>query len=123
MKWIRICFMWSVSRMIKLFNLSKDEIFHAQHRQKFCLLIYDIVDNKRRVKLSKLLDGYGVRVQKSCYEMLLDQADFKELIVDIENFYSVEEEDNIIIYRGIQAEVVRFNQEEVILSKERIYYF
>ena len=34
----------------------------------FVLIIYDIVDNKRRLKLAKFLAGYGFRVQKSAFE-------------------------------------------------------
>lgn len=30
----------------------------------FVLVIYDIMDNKRRTKLSKYLQGFGFRVQK-----------------------------------------------------------
>lgn len=31
--------------------------------KQFILIIYDIVDNKRRVKFAKFLEGYGKRVQ------------------------------------------------------------
>ena len=30
--------------------------------RQFILIIYDIVDNKRRTKFAKLLEGYGKRV-------------------------------------------------------------
>ena len=33
--------------------------------KKLVLIIYDIIDNKRRSKMVKLLESYGVRVQKS----------------------------------------------------------
>ena len=32
--------------------------------KEFILIIYDIVENKKRVKFAKLLSGYGIRVQK-----------------------------------------------------------
>ena len=31
--------------------------------KEFILIIYDIVENKKRVKFAKLLSGYGIRVQ------------------------------------------------------------
>lgn len=33
--------------------------------KKYFLLIYDISDDKKRTKFAKMLEGYGVRVQKS----------------------------------------------------------
>ena len=41
----------------------------------FVLIIYDIVDNGRRVKLAKYLQGYGFRVQKSAKEIELESDD------------------------------------------------
>ena len=37
----------------------------------FVLIIYDIVDNKKRIKLSKMLLGYGFRIQKSAFEAII----------------------------------------------------
>ena len=34
----------------------------------FILVSYDIVDNRKRYRVSKTLKGYGVRVQKSVFE-------------------------------------------------------
>lgn len=35
------------------------------------LVIYDITDNKKRREIVKFLSGYGVRVQRSAFEMIL----------------------------------------------------
>lgn len=35
--------------------------------RKLVLIIYDIVDNKRRLAMVKLLESYGRRVQKSAF--------------------------------------------------------
>ena len=37
------------------FNLSEEEREFAKQKTMFCLIIYDIRSNKRRLKLSKLL--------------------------------------------------------------------
>lgn len=42
----------------------------------YALIIYDIVDDKRRNKLVKFLQGYGFRVQKSCFEVMISKALF-----------------------------------------------
>ena len=35
----------------------------------FVVVAYDIVDNGRRTRVAGLLEGYGVRVQKSVFEL------------------------------------------------------
>lgn|SRR5574344_648121 len=43
------------------------------------LIIYDIVNNRKRIKFSKFLEEYGVRVQKSCFEGLLPNNKLEEI--------------------------------------------
>ena len=50
------------------------------------LVIYDITDNKKRREIVKFLSGYGVRVQKSAFEMFLDKKKIKELKKGLKNF-------------------------------------
>ncbi len=65
--------------------------------KKLVLIIYDIIDNKNRNKMVKLLESYGTRVQKSAFEALLSAEKYREMIRGI---YSViDEEDNVRIYR------------------------
>ena len=53
------------------------EIFEFEektpHEESFSLLIYDIIDNKRRTKFAKFMESYGKRVQKSAFELRLDK--------------------------------------------------
>ena len=91
------------------FNLSEEEREFARQRTMFCLIIYDIRSNKRRLKLSKLLEGYGVRVQKSCFEVDLSRNDYQSLLKDIESFYKADEEDSIIVYVTTKEEVTSFS--------------
>ena len=44
------------------------------------LVIYDIVDNKVRLKMVKCLERYGVRVQKSAFEALLNRKQYDSMI-------------------------------------------
>ena len=41
------------------------------------LIIYDISDNKHRLEISKLLEGYGTRIQKSAFEAWLTKKHFE----------------------------------------------
>jgi CRISPR-associated protein Cas2 len=43
------------------------------------LITYDISDDKRRKKVSDLLEGYGVRVQYSVFECILNKSKYDEL--------------------------------------------
>ena len=65
-------------------------------RKKFILVIYDIIDNKKRVKLAKVLLGYGFRIQKSCFEAELIQNKYEKLVKELQCFG--DEEDSIRIY-------------------------
>lgn len=44
------------------------------------MIIYDITDNKRRLKISKTLNGYGKRVQKSAFECILNKKQYGSLV-------------------------------------------
>ncbi len=45
----------------------------------FYVVAYDLPDDKRRKKVSDLLEGYGKRVQYSVFECVLSQAKYEEL--------------------------------------------
>ena len=48
------------------------------------LVSYDIVDDRRRVKLSDLLESYGTRVNYSVYECQIDKTRLRHLLQKIE---------------------------------------
>ncbi|MBE9259627.1 MULTISPECIES: CRISPR-associated endonuclease Cas2 [Aphanizomenonaceae] len=43
------------------------------------VIVYDITCDKRRKKVSDLLEGYGQRVQYSVFECILNQTKYSEL--------------------------------------------
>lgn len=59
---------------------------------------YDIVDNRRRRRLSNLLEQFGVRVQKSVFELNLEEKDLPRLVSRIEKTIDPAE-DSVRIYR------------------------
>lgn len=76
-------------------------------QKKLILIIYDIVDNKRRTNMVKLLEAYGSRVQKSAFEALLTNRKYQEVVKEIQKL--IAEEDNVRIYRlNSSNEVVLF---------------
>lgn len=89
--------------------------------KEFVLIIYDIVDNRKRVKLAKLLSGYGKRVQKSAFEAMLTTQGYNKLIEEIPRYID-KTEDNVRIYKitgkgkvTSWGEVPEFDEEIVLI--------
>lgn len=86
----------------------------------FVLIIYDISDNKKRVKLSKLLLGYGFRIQKSAFEAFITKKKYRELLERLPAYASADE--SIRVYKIIgKGQVTTFgkiednSQEDIIV--------
>lgn len=89
--------------------------------KEFVLIIYDIVDNRKRVKMAKLLSGYGKRVQKSAFEAMLTKQKYNKLIEEIPKFID-KAEDNVRVYRitgkgkvTAWGEVPEFDEEIILI--------
>lgn len=61
------------------------------------LVIYDIVDDKRRNKFVKFLSSFGFRVQKSAFEGRLDRLLYRRLLDGIPG--RIAAEDNVRVYK------------------------
>lgn len=66
----------------------------------FVLVIYDVIDNKRRTKFAKLLSGYGFRVQKSAFEATLSKKKLNKLMEEIPNHIDLEDSVRVYKIRG-----------------------
>lgn len=84
----------------------------------FVLVIYDIIDNKRRIRLSRYLQGFGFRVQKSAFEALIQENVYRKMISGLEEFVS--EDDNIRVYRIIGKGQVRNFGKQVSEATEEL---
>jgi CRISPR-associated protein Cas2 len=56
------------------------------------LITYDIPSDKRRKKVSDLLEGYGQRVQYSVFECRLESAKYEELKTRLKKRVNLEED-------------------------------
>lgn len=63
----------------------------------YVLIIYDIIDDARRRKLVKYLQGYGYRVQKSAFESKLKKKLYRKLLAELPKYVGVG--DNIRVYQ------------------------
>ena len=57
-----------------------EEFLGIGERRYIVLAIYDITDTKRRNKMVKCLEGYGLRVQKSAFEARLTKRQYEQLL-------------------------------------------
>ena len=87
-------------------------------KKNFVLVIYDIVSNKRRNHFAKLLSGYGMRIQKSSFEALVDKKLLDKLEKEIPKAINPEE-DSVRIYRMTgYGEVILFGQNQKLENEE-----
>ena len=87
--------------------------------KRLVLVIYDIVDNKRRLKFVKLMESFGIRAQKSAFEMVITNNQYEHLLKLIPPY--IEDEDNVRVYKlRVNGEVVTWGSgmtelEEIII--------
>lgn len=72
----------------------------------FTIISYDIVDDKRRTKVAKLLEGYGTRVQYSVFECDLSLPELTKLGHDLRGLIDPNT-DSVRCYRLDTAAVQR----------------
>ena len=78
--------------LVKTYN----DLYHDD--KSLILVIYDIVDDKRRTKLFNALSAYLIPVQKSCFESYITDSQFDKMVKDILDIIIVNE-DNVRIYK------------------------
>lgn len=82
------------------------------------LIIFDITDDKRRRRVNKVLEGFGVRIQKSAFECQIDIYQFERLVEKIERIINCEE-DVLRIYRFTDlTKTVTFGQYNEVENNE-----
>ena len=85
----------------------------------FVLIIYDIISNKKRLKLAKYLQGYGFRIQKSAFEAMLRKDIYRNMLKGLKAFAS--EEDSIRVYKIIgKGQITNFGKDVSKANEEII---
>ncbi len=64
----------------------------------FVVVSYDVVDDRRRNRLSKALKAFGDRVQRSVFECNVDQVELEKMVTRIRKLTD-DREDTVRIYR------------------------
>lgn len=71
----------------------------------FTIISYDIVADKRRTKVMKLLKGYGTRVQYSVFECVLSEGELARLGRELRELIDLDT-DSVRCYR-LDADAVQ----------------
>ena len=65
--------------------------------KKFIIVSYDITSDRKRRKVSQILEGYGTRIQYSVFECKLDAKELKEMAKKVTKHIN-KKEDSIRCY-------------------------
>lgn len=75
----------------------------------FVVVAYDIAHDKRRLRVMKMMQGYGEHVQESVFECDLETATYREMIKRLKQLTNAQQ-DNVRIYHLCNADVKRIKQ-------------
>jgi len=65
--------------------------------KQFMVVAYDIADNRRRSKIAKVLEQYGIRCNESVFECLLTESRIEKLKQQLQKLAD-SSEDSILYY-------------------------
>lgn len=89
-----------------IFDTCTDQV---TENKVYVLIIYDIINNKKRTQLAKFLQGYGFRIQKSAFEAMIDKKLYHKLLREIRSY--ADEQDSIRVYKIIgKGQVTKFGK-------------
>lgn len=108
--------------MRKFYNITEDDKKLVKNKLVYCLVIYDISDNKRRRNLIKILNQFGNRVQKSAFDSYLTVSKYKLLQDRLDGFYRQELNDQIRLYRlGVKQELIIWGDEILAENDDLVF--
>lgn len=88
-------------------------------KKMYILIIYDIVNNKRRYRFAKKMKGYGFRVQRSAFEAFVSDRLYLKLMKEVPKIID-SESDSVRIYRIGYKEVQLFGKNIKIQDRDVI---
>lgn len=88
------------------------------------LITYDIVDNKKRKKISDELEGYGLRVNYSVFECELNKSKVKKLKSELEELMD-KKTDSIRFYnicKNCMGKSFELNLKKGMFEEQEMYF-
>jgi CRISPR-associated protein Cas2 len=80
----------------------------------FYVISYDIVDDKRRKKLSDFLESFAIRVQCSVFETEMESSRLEKLVAQIQKLID-QKEDTVRIYplsRSLRRQIITIGNDK-----------
>jgi CRISPR-associated protein Cas2 len=68
----------------------------SRAKKKFCVVVYDVADDRRRTHISKVLEKYGVRVNFSVFECMFTENQYARVQQILKD--KMKEKEDIIVY-------------------------
>ena len=84
------------------------------------IIFYDISNDKIRTKIVKLLDSYGIRIQKSVYSLNVSNMQYKEIKRKL-NYYTINTDSVIILELKVYKKIVFGTYVENDFEKDMIF--
>lgn len=75
----------------------------------FVVVAYDVADDRRRLRVMKMMQGHGEHVQESVFECDLKPAVYRKMIARLKKLINLEQ-DNVCIYHLCAMDVDRIRQ-------------
>ena len=63
-----------------MMDYEENEFLVEDERRYIVLVIYDITDDRRRTRMVKCLERYGIRVQKAAFEVFLTEKKYERMM-------------------------------------------
>lgn len=63
-----------------MMDYEENEFLVEDEQRYIVLVIYDITDDRRRTRMVKCLERYGIRVQKSAFEAFLTEKKYERMM-------------------------------------------
>ncbi len=112
---------WYIGRNNEEYTFDEYEVLSkVGNRTYLIVIIYDVTDNKRRYRISKILKGYGEWVQRSAFECHLTMSRYEKMMKEITPEFDFEE-DMLRVYRLTgQADIKTFGKIEMTEDEDTI---
>ena len=75
----------------------------------FVVVAYDITDDRRRLRVMKMLQGYGEHVQESVFECHLKRSVYRQMLQRLRKLMN-KGEDNVRLYHLCRTDVERIRE-------------
>lgn len=89
------------------------------YKNNIYIIAYDFSDNKKRSKISKILENYGTRIQKSVFKCSLHKGQLhflKEKLINELNNYAYDDNDSLIIFENVKKDNILYIETKTFVS-------